>query len=440
MLVSAVGVVLVVAAGVVAWRMTRDGEVTAETDRGTWNEVVLVDRANGAVVSVDEQGAAQASLPATSRTTAVHVEGDRVALVESSQIVLTDLSSAAPDVITIEADSAVTRLPIAGALWLAVIKPSGGNALLVDGVSATTYDIGALAELTQPRFYIDTLQFDAGGEVFAIADATDFQTVVVDTSADPPAVSFFAAQPLAVDSEHVVTSQVIGQQAEIRLFDADNTPRATVYDELPAGGSLDGDEVVTASINGAISRFGPEDDTAERVGIVAVPAGEAISSLHPTADGSRWVAFGSVFEAVVDLDGRTVFTTVFATPADEPAIEPDWTCLPVGGGQIFHSIVGLTDGEQIADLTGLVVTGVSADGCTVVGTRAGAFEVVGTGGSAQLGRLRSAALAPDGAAVVVQTTTGQTQLISIDDEWSLGEPIDLTADTPANVIVSFRQV
>ena len=84
------------------------------------------------------------------------------------------------------------------------------------------------------------------------------------------------------------------------------------------------------------------------------------------------------------------------------------------------------------------MTGVSADGCTVVGTRAGATEVIGDGGSVPVGRVRSAALAPDGNTVVIQTTTGATQLIPIDDDWTLGTAVDVTALAPASALVTFR--
>ncbi len=194
-----------------------------------------------------------------------------------------------------------------------------------------------------------------------------------------------------------------------------------------------------ASLDGAISRFGEGDEETERVGAVAVPAGASVKWVQPIADGSRWVVFGDVFEAIVDLDGRTIFTTTFTTPVEPPTIQPAWSCLPVGGGSSAHSIVSVEQGDQIADLTGLTVTGISADGCTVVGTRAGAFEVVGEGGTAPLGPVRSAALAPDGRAVVVQTTNNTTELIAIEDDWTLGEPVDLSEHAPANAIVGFRQ-
>jgi hypothetical protein len=231
----------------------------------------------------------------------------------------------------------------------------------------------------------------------------------------------------------------VGQQADLTLFDAEGAELATVKDQLPAGGVFDGDDVIVTSIDGAVSKFGEGDESAERLGTVAVPAGAAVSSVYPSADGTRLVVRGEVFEAVVDLDGKTVFTTTFTSSIGELPIDPSWSCLPVGGGESFHSIVDLETGEQLADLTGLAVTGVSADGCTVIGTRSGATEVIGDGGSVPLGRVRGAWLAPDGRSVVVQTTTGTTELRTIDDDWALGEVVDVTEHAPANAIVTFRE-
>jgi hypothetical protein len=439
MLISTVGVAIVVAAGVLIWRATRDGSVDAEVESGDWNEVVFVDRANGAVTSVGTDGNAGSTLPATTRTLDVHVEGARLALVEASQIVLTDLGNGSPDIIPTETDSVVSRLPIADSLWLAVGKASGGNMLLVNGLTGDTYDFGELASFASPRFFLQTLRFDPEGRVFAVADANNFQTVVVDTAADPAVATFLPDQPLAVSSERAVTSQVVGQQADLTLFDGEGSELATVKDQLPAGGILDGDDVIVTSIDGAVSTFGEGDESAERLGTVAVPAGGTVSSVHPSAEGSRIVVRGDVFEAVVDLDGQTVFTTTFTSSLGDFRVEPTWSCLPVGGGEGFHSIVDLDTGEQLADLTGVAVIGVSADGCTVIGTRSGATEVVGNGGSVPLGRLRAAWLAPDGRAVVIQTTTGTTELRTIDDEWALGDAVDLSEHAPANAIVNFRQ-
>ena len=80
---------------------------------------------------------------------------------------------------------------------------------------------------------------------------------------------------------------------------------------------------------------------------------------------------------------------------------------------------------------------IAEDGCTVIGTQAGITVVIGVDGAVQLGLVRSATLAPDGRAVVVQTSDGELQLVQIDDG-KLREPIDLTPLAPSNPIVAFR--
>ena len=322
-----------------------------------------------------------------------------MALVQAGQIVLTDVGEQAPEIVTIEPNSVVSRLPIADSLWLAVSKSTGGNLVLVDGLTgepATTSPTSPSRRRrgSSSRHCAST----APARDFAVADATTFQTVVIDTTADPPVATMFAAQPLALDGEHVVTSQVVGQQADLTLYDYERSQLATVTDGLPAGGALDGDDVVVASIDGGVSRFGSGDESTERVGAIAVPAGATIKPpIHPSASGTRLVVFGGVFEAVVDLDGRNRLHDDVHGRGRRAAhrTRAGRACRSAAVRPITRSIE-LETGEQLADLTGLTVTGVSADGCTVVGTRAGASEVVGDGGSVPLGRVRSAALAPDG--------------------------------------------
>ncbi|NNE10839.1 MAG: hypothetical protein HKN41_01180, partial [Ilumatobacter sp.] len=115
----------------------------------------------------------------------------------------------------------------------------------------------------------------------------------------------------------------------------------------------------------------------------------------------------------------------------------EWRCLPVGGDDSYHSIVSLDTGEQLADLSGLVVTGWSGDGCIVIGERAGSTEVVSADGTVQLGRVRAAHLGPDGRTVVRTTTAGTTDILTIADDLTIGEPVDISEITPSNPIVAY---
>jgi hypothetical protein len=340
-------------------------------------------------------------------------------------------------VLPIPPDSVVTRLPIDDALWLAVGSAAGGNLVLVDGLTGATFDVGALSAQTAPRYFVDTMRFDPEGRAFAVADAVNGQTIVVDPTDEPPSAAFFADIPVAVAPERVVTSDVVGQQADLTLLDPDRKVLAKVSGELPAAGFMIDGDVVVVSGEGTVSRFGDGDDSAERVGSIAVPAGDRIVAAATTADGARLVVFGSTLEALVDLDGRTLFTTAFTTPIAPQRIDPGWSCLPVGSGDTFTALVDTDDGAQLADLRGVAIIDIATDGCTLLGTRNGVTEVIGRRGNVQIGQTRAARLAPDGTAAVVTTTTGQTQLVEIDDT-TISTPVDVTAIAGTNAIVTFR--
>ena len=333
----------------------------------------------------------------------------------------------------VPAGATVTRLAVTEGLWLAVAVPSGGNIVLVDGEGGATIDIGALAGQPSPRYFVETLRHDPDGTLFAVADAVNFQTVVVRPGDE--AAGFLRDQPIAVGGGLVATSQVVGQRADVTLFDGERDI-ASVQTGLPAGGVIDGDEAVIVTVDGDVFRFGDGDEQAERIGAVSVPSGATIRWVRPAADGSRLVVFGDVFEAVLDLSGATLFTTTFATSVESPPVESGWRCLPIGGGTTYHSLIALESGEQLADLTGLEVIDTSADGCTLIALRGQVTELVGDGGKSRLGPLKEAWLAPDGKAVVEHASDGSLSMVPIED-WIPSEPVDLSSIAPASPAVAF---
>jgi hypothetical protein len=435
MLVSSVAITAAVGVGLVAYTLTKEEDDTVVAVGGDWSKAVLIDRTTGALTPVDSDGAPDDTLPGSGRVAAVHADGDRLALVGTNQIAVTGLGDDEPTLVPFEPGSTVTRLAVVDELWLAVSQPSGGNIVLVDGQTGETIDIGAVTGISSPRFFVETLRHDADGTVFAVADAVNFQTVVVRPGQDEPL--YLPAQPVTVGDGLAVTSQVVGQRSRVTLFDGEEE-RATVQMALPAGGVIDGDGVVIVTVDGDVVRFGEGDEQPEQLGSVSVPGGATIKLVRPTADGSRLVVFGDVFEAVLDLSGETLFTTTFATAIEAPTIDPEWRCLPIGSGTTYHSLIELETGEQLADLTGVEVTGTSADGCSVLGLRGQVTELTGDGGRTRLGPLRAAWLAPDGQTVLTQGTTGEMALVTVDD-WIAGDPIDLSRSAPANPQVAFLE-
>lgn len=435
MLVSTIGITAVVAAGVLGWRVIRGDDGLVAGRGGDWDAIALVDRSTGAVDVVDTDGnPEEADYAGRGRVNSVEADGARLAMVGTDQLVLTDLE-AEPTIIPFERTSTVTRLATSDGLDLVIGNPMGGNVVVVDGDTGTTIDVGALANQSTPLLFADTVRYDLEGTVFAVADAANFQTIVVRAGADQPV--FYPDQPLAVSNDLVATSQVVGTRADIGLFDAEGERLNEAPAPIPAGGAIVDGELIFVSVDGGVFRFRRDGDEALRIGNVTVPAGGIVRSARLSHGGDRLVVYGDVFQAIVDLQGNVLFTTTFTTAVDVTTPDPEWDCLPVGSRESAHSLRALDDGAQLADLTGLALTGTSADGCAVIGERAGVTEVVSADGVVQIGRVRAASLGPDGRAVVVHTTTGRIELSKISDERTLGSTVDLTELAPTNPIVAF---
>lgn len=434
MIVTTIAITVVVALGVFAWAVFRSDAGDSNAPGVEWDEVALIDRTTGVVATYDTDGRPLQQTTGIGRVIGVHVHGSRVALVRSTELVITDATSDdEPTVIEIPRGSSVSPIETATTMHLLVGDPSGGNLLIVDVADGTVIDVGDAAAPTVPKFFVETVQVDVDGTRFAVADAANFQTIVVGDGIDGAA--FLADQPVAVGDELIATRQVVNLQADVSLVDLERRTEAVVPTELPRGGVMVGDELVMVSVDGGVVRIRKGDREADPVGTIAIPAGSTVAWAVPSYLGERLVVGGTGFVAVVDLDGTTLFTTTFTTPSEPPRPHPGWRCLPVVG-DTGHSLIALDEGEQLADLTGLAITSVSADGCTVVGERAHDYELVNRDGRVPLGSLRSVVLAPDGDSVVRTTTDGRTELVPITAELELGEPIEL-ADAPINLAVAF---
>jgi len=433
MLVTTVAIMAVVAFGVVGWRALRGGDEVDGSAAGTWSEIAFVDRSSGEILVLDDSGEPTRTMPGQGAVTDAYALGDRLALVGPTTVAVAGGDEIEP--IAIGRTNTVTPIRTPGTLHLVIGTASGGNVTILDVATGDVLDIGALAEQADPRLFAETIRWSSDGSRFAVADAGFFRTIVVESDAEEP--GYFGAQPLALDDDLIATSQVIALQADVALVDRERKNKALVPTEIPAGAVMVDHDLLMVATTGSVYRIADGDTEAERLGEVAVPSGATVSWVGPTLDGSRLVVVGSVFQAVIDLDGETLFTTTFASPIEIDTPRPDWTCLPIGGEGTFHSIVDLDTGEQVADLSGVDVIGASGDGCTVIGTRGGLGEVISADGTVDIGPVRSAVLAPDGRAVVRTTATGAIELVRIEEDLTLGEPIDLSDVASNNAIVAF---
>lgn len=436
MLVTTVAVTAIIAFGVIGWQVVRGDDDEVRSGGGAWSEIAVVDRATGAITLLDPDGAETDTTVGRGRVVDLHAYGDRLALIGATQILVTG-GDIDPVSIPIDRTASISPIHTANALHLVIGNPTGGNVEIIDVATGDVLNIGDLAEQTNPLLFAETVRWSADASAFAVADAANFQTILVEPGATT--ATFFPDQPVALNAERIATSQVVGQQADIALFDRERKNQALVPTPIPAGGVMIDNDLIMAATDGSIYLVAGGQEEADRLGQVAVPSGATVASIHPTFDGQRLVVAGPVFVAVIDLDGKTIFTTTFTTPIDIEAPMPGWTCLPVGGGDTYHSLITLETGEQLADLSGVEVTGVAEDGCTLLGERNGVAEVISTEESIVIGRVRSAELGPDGRSLVRTSTSGKTELVTINDDYELDEPTDLSDLTTPNAIIAFLQ-
>ena len=434
MLASAVVITIIVAVGLVGWRVAGGGDGDPSFGTDSWNQLALVDTSTGEITVLTDDGTLIKTLPGNGRVTKTFAQNDRFVLVGTDQIALfTDDDT--PALIPIDRGDVVEQLDITSKIVLVVGRKNGGDIRIVDVDTGDVTDIGAQAGQADPLMFLETIVFDTDGTVFAAADASQFQTIVVSPGTDTP--TFYPDAPLAISDQIVVTRQVVGQRADIGLYDTSGNNLTIAQADIPVGGVVVGDKLVMVSQGGEVFRVGRGDREPVRLGDPATPPDTSVRWVRPTMDGQRLVVFGDVFETVVALDGSSVFTTTFTSPVDAPMPDPAWACLPVGGGKSFHSLIALDSGDQLADLSGVEVIDTSSNGCTLLAKRAGVTEVISAEGVVALGRLRSAALSPDGRSVVMRGTDGSVDLVTINADLTLDDPIDLDASAPSNLAVLF---
>lgn len=436
-----VGTAVIAAAFVVAvlgWRAFRDDSAGTGRETPTWSAIVVVDRLSGGVSWLDAGGEVVGDSTGAGRVGSVFAADGVVSVTNSTT--LTVLADPEGDdenlVVELPARGSVEELALDDHTLLVAGAPGGGDVLIVDPTERVVTDIGeevASTMPTSPLMFVDTFRTNIDGSLFAIADATNFQTIAIDPDGDAPA--FLPDQPVAVGSELIATSQTVGLQADISLVTLDRSTKADVPSEIPAGGVMVDDVLTMVSVDGAIFRLEDGDEDIQSLGVLAMPAGESVMSAVPAAGGERIVVSGTTFQAVVDLDGTTRYSTVLSRAVEFLVPDATWACLPVGGPGEWATIVDLDDGEHLADLTGVEVLSVVDDGCTVLADRDGTAEVISPDGIVTVGTYDEVVLSPDGHSVIT-TGDGVTELRTT-DELELGDPIDLTGVVGTNSLLAF---
>ncbi|MGA0418004.1 MAG: hypothetical protein ACO3O1_10200 [Ilumatobacteraceae bacterium] len=263
---------------------------------------------------------------------------------------------------------------------------------------------------------------DASGTMLAVPDATNFQTVVVNLSADT--ITYFPDLPLALRGDLVVTAQRVGDRMELGLFAASGERLRTVPTEVIVGGTIppSASRFVFITRGGEIWSARPAQSDAERIGAISGPS--MVTSVRAALDGRRLVVGSEGVVAVVDVDGESVLRR------ESPGILDEGTdvasrCMTLRLGTTIE-LIDLDNGALITSVSDVDVTARSHDGCLLAVNGPSGAALVGSGGVTPVGG-SVLAVAPDASAAIV-SESGVLSLVRYRDGIDETVALDVRGD------------
>ncbi len=412
--VIAVAMLGAIVVGGVQW-IERERDVVP--DPVSWTSIVTADRVTGDLTLRYSDLAVATTTNHGPRVSAVLDGGGAVAVVLPNQVIVEPFDLL-PTTLDIPQGHRVSALPTANDLSVVIGDDSGGNLAIVTdvaGLRPVVMDLGVFTDEPNPRYFPTDIRHDSAGTLFAIADTVNFQTVLVTPSSTTPV--YLPDLALAVHPQLVVTSQTVGDRAEIGLFDPNGDRIRTISTPAVRGGAItaDGERFVFVTKEGRIMRVTRTSNDLEDLGGLELPEGETVNAIATVGGGSRLWVRSDHTAYVVDLSGGIRGRWSANAPITEEPLTMLSRCAVVHADGVSR-LVSLLTGRELNMVTGITGMSRSDDGCLVTGVRSsdrssvlvGEFEMVTLAGR------RALALAPDATAVVLSSDTGPI-IVEVDD-------------------------
>jgi hypothetical protein len=400
------GVVAVIAtAAIVVGRLI--GDDSSASDSGAvsedWNRVVLVDERNGLTTITDEAGEEQAKITTGLRVLSdAEIVDSTMVATSPSDVAVVDLDNESVEVFELETGSDGVIRPSGSALTLIANDGAALRAIMVNGSTRDLLDTDAMAPSDGARYDFTLARSDPAGRHVLVTDSGNFQSVLF--SFDREAASFFPGLALAVDEAFVVTTQNVGSDATVSIFDHDGELVTSGRTNSVRAAMIVSDGVILVTVDGEIvrlSRASGDAESGDTLDIGAIEVG------HVSTSGDRLVVVGSTGTAIVD-DSGTIVGEYPDTQLSEAGLDQfaprRSTCLI-----LRHSspnevlLIDLGSGSTIAEAPVSDNFFATSDGCTVAAQTTTGYNLISSDGivSASIsGEL--VAFAPDGGAIVIE--------------------------------------
>ena len=295
----------------------------------------------------------------------------------------------------------------------------GDRALLVHGPSGEVLDTDGSTPITGARFDVSTALAAPSGRDVLITDSGNFQTVLFSFDSDEP--SFFPGRALAVGDDLVVTTQNVGNEANVTVFGHDGSSVTDARSPSVRAGMLADGSVILVTVDGEIIELTVSNGTTSAVGTLDIGT---VQTGHVDPTGTRLIVTGDAGTAIVDDAGAVLGTFTDGAPllgVDELAPHTS-SCIGVtadpqgSGSDVGLTIASLDDGSIVAEAVAEPPLLSSVDGCTVVATAESGLSIIdGDGVADRAADGALVAVTPDGRSVVTESSAGRLLLAAVAD-------------------------
>jgi hypothetical protein len=407
------GIVMVVAllgaVAVGAWEYLNTERDTVPPPLG-WSTLVATERVTGDLTLLDPTLATLATTNNGTGIGAILDGGGASAIVQPSAVIV-DPFAAEPTTVPIPTGATVRPAATPGTLSLLIGSDTGSNLVIVSGAAGSQPSITDIAALTgeaDPRYLPSGVRHDRAGSIFAVADATNFQTVVVTPGTTAPV--YLPDLPLAAHPTLIVTSQTVGDRAELGLFDPTGTRIRTLSVPAVRGGTISaaGTRVVLVTRDGRVMEARPTSSSTTDLSTLDLPIGDTVLAVEPVLGGSRlWVVSErAIF--LIATDGDVIGRWSGATSVGFEPVSMTSRCA-VAHTDDTTRLVDLDTGRELAEIGDVSGLSASDDGCLLTGVRRDADNehlLIGRFGTIGLSGRRALGLAPDASAAVLSSDAG----------------------------------
>ncbi|MET0661976.1 MAG: hypothetical protein ABWZ42_02490 [Ilumatobacteraceae bacterium] len=439
---SVVALIAAVAIGTGALLERDHPNVDSGAAQADWDTVVLLDDRTGQVILTDGSGAESARFASGVRspTDAIAV-GSTLVVSASDGAAVVDLETESTHGFDFAPTTAGVVMPAGSAATMLIGSSAGERAILIHGPSGDLIDTETSTPIAGADYDVSNAIASPSGRDVLVTDSGNFQSVLFSFDRDEP--SYVPGRALAVDDRLVVTTQNVGTESSLSVFDHDGEAVTAARTASLRAGMIAGDHMILVALAGDVLDLAMSSGTTSSIGNVTVGPIRS-GAVSPTGD--RLIVVGEGGTAIIDGGGDVLAELPGTAPIDtginEFATRTAACVVLVDQVDAGLTLVSLADGSIVAEADASVggTSGVadaaarvlaSVDGCTAATPVPDGVSLIGADGVGTIaGATDLRSLSPDAGMIVVAADERlRLQTVATGDSSDAAEPTDLGPDS-----------